>query len=323
VWGDGVGQITMDSSGQQVVSNGIGQMVQTVLRFFGDNAGGNNGCRQPNPTQSGGIDCSNPGLGEASWTGSPVMSETVSGTSPVSFTAVVRPLDFCHNPQFNDPVHGTKLPWSGTSPHDPLVFRGYFTRTDTLGCIMGPLNRKDVLKSSSALSLGEGWSGFSQVNSALMLNTYWLLQAPLGDATQANSLTVTEVNSQGQTLNVPFAYNAMTGKFNFTDPATGQPSSCNPNFCTSGDGHAVAVIVSRADQSFAYSLVMMNLRPGDFVQLSFNAGVGLQFQANRPGLSFSPASATDPLNSYLVLNNFHSTSLRVNEIMSSNGTCQN
>lgn len=125
IWGDGIGQITVGTT--PIVEDGIGEMVQTVLRF-------GTGCRQGNPTQSGGIDCSGidapQGL-QSRWTGSPVMSEALTGTlpAPQSFTAKVRPFDFCH-----DPNNADFASWPGTNRDDPLAFRGYFTRTDTLGC---------------------------------------------------------------------------------------------------------------------------------------------------------------------------------------------
>jgi hypothetical protein len=80
IWGNGIGTITHLPSGRQIVIPGIGEMVQTTLRF-NPPEGLPASCIQPNPTQSGGTHCG-VNYGETrKWAGSPVVSVVGPSTS--------------------------------------------------------------------------------------------------------------------------------------------------------------------------------------------------------------------------------------------------
>ncbi len=313
IWGDGIGRITHESTGRQVVWEPIGDMVQTVLRFA-DLGPPNASCKPRNPTQSGGLDCNLTGTSNEShterWAGSPVLSEAVSGTDPKTFTSVVRPLDFCHN--------GVKLkgdgtdysPWlGGVDDYDPLAWQGTFERADTLSCKLGATTRKDVVKTSSSFELGEGYAGPTP-RTMIETNTAWLQEAWVADATHRPT-------------------------FEVVDLSTGAVTAVSPGYTTPQDGSAVgkslALVVSSADGSFAYAVVMKNLTAaGDYLDVTEHCGAtcnpadtAIVLRANRNAGSVTTGSWGAPLESFLVVNNRASILTRLSEIYADSGDCLN
>lgn len=173
IWGNAVSELTHLASGQQIVSPSIGDMLQAVL-WYGGPAGG------PilNPTQSGGADCWDYG-NTRRWTGSPVLSTTVSSaTNPKTLTTTVRPLNFCHND------------FQGNDPWSPLAWKGLFRETTTLGCKLGLNLREDVVKVQHEAKKDAGAIPDNPIN---MNQGAWLRAEPFGDCTNSSSKVKAEV----------------------------------------------------------------------------------------------------------------------------------
>jgi hypothetical protein len=312
IWGNSIGKITQASSGIQIVREGLGAQVQTSLRF---SVGQDAACGIPNPTQSGGHNCAN---GDPTqWAGSPVISTTLSGTdpNPQTLTSVVRPLDYCNNGDTS-----FSLVWPNADPFSPLAWKGFFQRTDTLSCKLGTLTRKDVLKTSSQVKMGEG-SGRTS-NTGNLLNTHWLQEAAIGDAKLGNIKLERVDLSTGTITNVPIAYNSGTNSFELNGVA-----SNNYGFTPTA---GTALIVSKTDGSFGYALVMLNPQFSDFMNISFFCGascdppnVTIVLQAIRLSATYNDTSWSSPLDSFLVINNRSTILTRINEIYSDGGDCLN
>lgn len=207
IWGNAIGEITHLQSGRQIVSHAIGDMVQSVIFY-----GGPDPNHVVNPTQSGGADCSDYGDTNR-WAGSPVLSSSVSGTSPQTFVTLVRPLDFCH------------ACFEGTDPWSPRAWRGLFQVSTTLGCKVRTgqvsssdrsdtegiapriVTREDVIKISFQ-ARKDGDAPFSS-NPQLMRNTGWLLGEHFGDCRSTEGVQVEVVNLT--TGLVETVYNLMCG----------------------------------------------------------------------------------------------------------------
>ncbi|HEV7671810.1 MAG TPA: hypothetical protein VGS22_25085 [Thermoanaerobaculia bacterium] len=322
VWGNGVGKITHLSSGQQIVSESIGAMVQTVARW----GTGDPDCRTPNPTQSGGVHCvqrlpdgtTQPNLSMSErWAGSPVLSTTITGTDPKTLTSILRPFDFCHQgsdqrtPEFWVPK---------PDPFSPLAWKGLFQRSDTLSCKIGAaaLVRRDVIKTVSRLKLGEGSPFSSQTLGAL--NTHWLRIAPIGDARVAGQVVLEDIDlTTGVRTPVSYTYVPAVGATPaYFDVAPGP---------TPIPGHNRAFLVSRGDGSFAFAVARVNAAAGVELTLSFHCGtscgpdntaVVIQASTN---LALSSAAWSDPIESFLVINNRSVILTRLGELQSDGGNC--
>ncbi len=177
---------------------------------------------------------------------------------------------------------------------------------------LGSVTRKDVLKTSSVLTVGEDWAGGAEQQSGLFLNAYWLQETPLGDA-NAGQVVLTQVDSQGHSTTIPITQFAVGTPFGYATPLGSGP---------------VALIVSRSDQSFG--MVMNSVGATENMDVNFRCGqdcapshVAVIFHVNRNNAPIGPTAPATPLNSFLAINNFGSLSTRVGEIMSSNGSCQN
>jgi len=166
IWGNAISEITQLSSNKQVVSHSIGDMVQSVL-WYGGPAGG----PLLNPTQSGGADCWDYGATRRC-EATPVISSSVSGTNPKTFTTTVRPLNFCH-----DDFQGNDV-WS------PLAWRGLFRLTTTLGCNLSGTLYEDVLQIQHEAEK-DATAPFTD-NPINMNNTGWLIPNAFGDCRNRN-----------------------------------------------------------------------------------------------------------------------------------------
>lgn len=166
IWGNAISEITQLSTGKQVVSHSIGDMVQSVLWYGGPDAQ-----HQLNPTQSGGADCWDYGATRR-WAGSPVISQAVSGTNPKIFTTTVRPLNFCH-----DDFQGNDV-WS------PLAWKGLFRLTTTLGCKLSGTLYEDVIQIQHEAEK-DSTATFTD-NPINMNNTAWLIPNAFGDCRSSN-----------------------------------------------------------------------------------------------------------------------------------------
>lgn len=123
IWGNAIDQITHLPSGLQLVSQGIGDLVQSTL-WYRDTAGLPED-KLFNPNQSGGA--SRYEYGETRyWAGSPVLSTTTTQPAPqvTKVSTTVRPLHFYHDD------------YLGNTKQDPLLWKGQFRLDTTLGCKM-------------------------------------------------------------------------------------------------------------------------------------------------------------------------------------------
>ncbi len=131
IWGNAISQVTVTNI-QLVTDNDLGSLIQSALWLS----------MQPlivNPTEAGGADVAwyaNTLL----WAGSPVLSVQHAGTqqSP-SLISVVRPLNFDNDIA----VTSSGL---ATDQNSPLLWRGTFRKTTTLGMTINSVLYNDVLK---------------------------------------------------------------------------------------------------------------------------------------------------------------------------------
>jgi hypothetical protein len=318
IWGNAIGKITQLSSGKQIARESIGDMVQTVVRF-----GGGAGCTIPNPTQSGGAHCNTNAAPQTyrlteRWAGSSVISTTKIPanplrTDPQTLTSVVRPLEFCHNGQVMNTT-----PWPGADPLSPLAWRGFMERSDTLTCRLLGTGRKDVVKTSSRIKLGEG-SGISS-NIGNTLNTHWLEESVIGDARVAGAVVVEEVNlTTGAVTPVTVSWN---GSQILLDGAT--------RYVRQNMANSTALMISNNTRGFGYAVAKLNPRPDDELALEFRcttdcepANVAVIVQVNRTADSYSTNAWSTPQESFLVVNNRSSMLTRLNEIYADGGDCLN
>jgi hypothetical protein len=141
-------------------------MMQSVIFY-----GGPDSSHQLNPTQSGGADTFNYGATKR-WAGSPVLSQTVVSGSPPYMTTDVRPLNFDHD--FFD----------GNDPWSPLLWRGLFRLTTTVGCKLSGVLQEDVIKIRHEATK-DADAPFT-TNPVNMFQTSWFLMEPFGDCRSAN-----------------------------------------------------------------------------------------------------------------------------------------
>ncbi len=267
IWGNAIGRITQLATGRQIVSEPIGDMVQSVVRFENRDPD----CRVPNPTQSGGAQCVAPDYSITTrWAGSPVVSTTRNGTNPQApqtFTSVVRPLDFCHNGR-NRLTTGATPSWPGTTDTDPLLWNGFIQRSETLSCKLGTTVRKDVLRTVSRYQLAQNHTG--DITAVVAGNEYWLRPKDLVTGTQ----TTTEWDfriycknlATGNARQMLVSANGKT-RVNVSDNTCGNP----PNDTTSPRAPH-AIIASRTDGTFAYAVAQ--LKPGLSTGVTFRCAAG-------------------------------------------------
>lgn len=309
-WGNAIGRITQLSTGRQIVSEPIGDMVQSVVRF---NAGDPD-CRVPNPTQSGGAECVAPNYSITSrWAGSPVISTSRTGTdsaAPQMFTSIVRPLDFCHNGRNGLVGGGSTPPWSGTTATDPLAWNGFTERSDTLTCKLGAVVRKDVMKTVSRYQLTGNHSGSE--TQVVALNTHWLKPKDLVTGTPSVTEWDFKIYCKNlETGEVRQMLASSSGKtlVNAQDSSCGAPAGSATNF-PARQRHAI--IASRTDGTFAYAVARLNLPPGVFTNVAFRcaAGAGCNdstkgtviIQAHTTGIQLSKIQWSTPQESFLIVN---------------------
>jgi hypothetical protein len=327
IWGNAVGKITHLATGKQIVLEPIGDMVQTVMRFSANDPD----CRIPNPTQSGGAHCTIrlPGGGTQAnlqyterWAGSPVISTTKTVGDPQTLTAVVRPLDFCHNGQ----DQRTVVAWPGADSRSPLAWRGFFERSDTLSCKLGATTRRDVIKTTSRLMQAEGSTAGTQNGN--FLNTHWLRADVLGDA-RIGQVTIEEVDlTTGQVMPISINYvaNDSAGIFFYLNNGPGN------GYVRTGDStaHDYAIVVSKSDGSFGYAVARRALNAGQQLAVTLRCGstcepanVGVIIQAVDGAMAFNATAWSAPLDSYLVVNNRAAIMTRLSEIHADSGDCIN
>ncbi|HEX3764841.1 MAG TPA: hypothetical protein VHW23_39365 [Kofleriaceae bacterium] len=227
IWGNAIGRITYLPTQTQLVREQIGAMVQSTI--FSGSGNAPTGCCTYNPTQSGGTDVANYG-NTTRWTGSPVISNTITGTTQVT---EVRPLNFTTNA------------WAGNDAFSPLMWRGTFRKTHQLGYSINGTQFNDVFhmgfepKLDSLSVLGN--DGFN------LNNTFWLNMAPFGDG-NAGTLALHLLDATTGTLS---ALPLPPGKFN------NETTVCSGCTATTGSVNvnqspvSKAVIVSNASGSFA------------------------------------------------------------------------
>jgi hypothetical protein len=322
-WGNAIGQIRQLGSGRQIVSEPIGDMVQSVLRFDR----GDPDCRVPNPTQSGGAQCVSPDYSRTTrWAGSPVISETRTGTSvnaPQTFTTVVRPLDFCHNgrnrvtirDENGVPRETTTPPWPGTTDTDPLLWNGFIERSDTLTCKLGKNMRHEILRTVSRYQLAGNHSG--TVTAVAPLNTYWLKPKDLvvrATETQWDFMVycknldtgvvrrILNVLQNGATIEGTVVNGADDGSCGL-EPGTIEPEGV----VLPRARHAV--IATRADGSFAYAVARLDVPPGGYTNVKFRCAGGCDnsshgtviIQAQTASLQLSKTAWSAPQESFLLV----------------------
>nr|HRC85596.1 hypothetical protein [Thermoanaerobaculia bacterium] len=342
VWGNALGRITQVSSCHQIVSEPIGDLVQTVVRFPDavqpdGTAIDDPDCRNPNPTQSGGVwgntstEPTNYGKTEY-WTGSPVLSttKTTVGESQV-LTSVVRPFEFVNNGVNQG---DGSVPWSGAEPRSPLAWKGFIERTDVLGCKIGsvsPITRRDVVKTTSRLILAPN-NGFSSYN-VYSLNTYWL---------KATDLVVNTVpvvwdfkieckNLRTGVIRPLLADAAGNVILNQGDASCGDDDN-DP--ATAPDDHAI--LVTKKDGSFGYAVERLNLVVNEGTNVTFRCVANPCDTNDKGALIIQPArnqfssrssvnktSWSIPLDTFLVVNNRNSMLIRLDELRTDGGDCLN
>lgn len=314
VWGDSVGRITQIATGKQIVSEPIGDMVGSVVRF----SHGDPDCRVPNPTMSGGAICVAPQYSLSShWAGSPVITTVRTGTDPAapqSFTSVVRPLDFCHNGVDGTP--GQKPRWPLTTDSDPLIWNGFIERTDTLTCKLGAVARKDVLRTVSRYQLAGNHTGGT--TSGFVINTHWLkitdlvtTGAGLTNDQNERSLKVyckdLETGIVRQILAAPNGGTLVSLNQEDQDSSCGSTNPNDPN----APRHRHAVIAAKNDGTFAYAVARLNVPPGASTNVTMRCASSctvassgtLIIQSNTTSLQMSKTQWSAAQESFLVVNN--------------------
>ncbi|MBW8878752.1 MAG: hypothetical protein JF614_27655 [Acidobacteria bacterium] len=144
VWGNAIGRITYLPRGQQVVnSDDIGSLVQAAL-FRGTSLDDAGTCCRDNPTEAGGVDVAWY-ANTLRWTGSPVLSvSSSSGPGSSALTTVLKPLNFTTDLRATSPSGG-----GSTDPFSPLLWRGTFQKTTTLGYRVGSQTLPNVVRIQS------------------------------------------------------------------------------------------------------------------------------------------------------------------------------
>ncbi|HBL25993.1 MAG TPA: hypothetical protein DD490_04070 [Acidobacteria bacterium] len=331
-WGNAIGQIRQLGTTRQIVSEPIGDMVQSVLRFDR----GDPDCRVANPTQSGGAQCVSPDYSRTTrWAGSPVISETRTGTSaaaPQTFTSVVRPLDFCHNgksrvtirDQNGVPRESTTPPWPGATETDPLLWNGFIQRSDTLTCKLNANNnttnmRHEILRTVSRYQLAKNHTGTA--TAVAPLNTYWLRPKDLigkpvqPGAKEMDFVVICKNLDTGrwrQILNVVASDGSLvegTAIFGRDDGTCGvAPGTVD----TEGNFHQRArhaVVATRLDGTFAYAVARLDVPPGGYTNVSFRCAGGcpdpslgtLIIQAQTASVLLSQDAWSAPQESFLLV----------------------
>lgn len=212
LWGNAIGRITWKPTNTQLVREQIGAMVQsTIFNTV------NGVCCDYNPTQSGGVDLKNYG-NTRRWAGSPIISESKTATTHVT---ELKPFNF----SFNE--------WTGTDPWSPLVWKGTFKKTTTLGLNIAGTIYQDVFLMRFEAKRDDA---NVKANDHNMNNTYWLTMNPLGDGNVPNNFRIDMVNLDSgatQTLAHP------AGRF----------TTSNNTISTPMDGRGV--MLSKTDGTFA------------------------------------------------------------------------
>jgi hypothetical protein len=206
VWGNAIGRITHTPTATQLVIEGdIGALVQSsvfhALAGIEDaRAARGQGCCLINPTEAGGahlFDYGNTRL----WAGSPILSTAYAGSSPRSLTTVLKPFNF-----ITDIGHDSF--GNTTDRYSPLLWRGTFRKTTTLGYSTGGTVYADVLKIVLEAKLD---ADGPNVNPYVMHNIFWLRP------TRANTaLPLTAV--QGLNFRTGVATPLLRDQDSFTDP---------------------------------------------------------------------------------------------------------
>lgn len=142
VWGNAIGRITYLPTGQQVVNgDDIGSLVQGALFEGASTLDDPNTCCRLNPTEAGAVDL-NWYANTLRWTGSPVISvNRSSGSGTSTLTTVLKPLNFTTD------IGATSPNGAGsTDAFSPLLWRGNFQKTTTLGYAVGSQVLPNVVK---------------------------------------------------------------------------------------------------------------------------------------------------------------------------------
>ena len=212
IWGNAIGRITWKPTNTQLVREQIGAMVQsTIFNTV------NGVCCDYNPTQSGGVDLKNYG-NTRRWAGSPIVSETKTATNHVT---EVKPFNF----SFNE--------WTGTDQYSPLMWKGTFKKTTTLGLNIAGTVYEDVFLMRFEAKRDNANVKATDHN---MNNTYWLTMNPLGDGNVTNGFRMEMVNLDSGATSV-LAH--PTGRFDPTANTISLPM----------DGRGV--LLSKNDNTFA------------------------------------------------------------------------
>lgn len=172
IWGHAIGSITHLPTGQELVRDGIGEMVQSTL-FAGSGTDLPGNCCNYNPTQSGGIDIYN-GSNTKRWVGSPILAnfQQLEDGLPQQISEV-------------RPVNWKYTAWQGNSGWEPLLWRGTFNKVITLGQILEGIQYDDVFKMSFQAKIDED-APAEMLRSPSMNNVFWLTMNPIGDGNVDN-----------------------------------------------------------------------------------------------------------------------------------------
>lgn len=183
IWGNAIGELKyLAGTGQpDLVSSAIGDMLQSVI-YYGPAFGP--GQQTLNPTQSGGVDSYNYGATRR-WAGSPVLGQTVvtgGAGQPSYMTTDVKPFNFDFGL------------FTGTDQWTPLLWRGLFRITTTLGCKLSGVYYDDVIKVQFQATKDANAPFPETVMN--MMQTGWFLMEPLGDCNVVSKrVTADLVNS--------------------------------------------------------------------------------------------------------------------------------
>jgi hypothetical protein len=214
IWGNTIYELTHLPTGKQLVRPDIGMMIQMDLWY-----GGTDPDHQLNPTQAGGVDLQNYGAFRRR-AGSPILSTSFSGGSPSTMTTEVKPLNFDHDV------------FVGNDVYTPLLWRGKFRATTTLGCKIKGSLMEDVLKRKHEVILDPDTTFNNSVN---LDSTAWLDFADFGDCRN--------VNVKLETINLQTSVKTFQ---RYLDCSRPQWDIANPYL-----PQRKAIIITSADNSFA------------------------------------------------------------------------
>lgn len=304
-WGNAVGRITHKASGRQLVSEGIGDMVQSVMRFSTGE-----GCILANPTQSGSTDCAN--YGETRhWAGSPVISASITGSDPYTLTSEVRPFEFCNRADV------PSAQWPDTDAAEPMLWNGQIERKETLGCKLGQVTRRDVIESEARFKLANHHPYSSQ--SMSVYNTHWLKIETWGNANNED-FTVEWVNlDTGATE--PIDYTLSDGSVDWNN----YHEKRNVNYplgvkVTRNDGTFAFAIARLDPPSVSNDVTRVDLRCADVYQPDCTGNQILIVQVIRQGETVTK-SYGDTLESFLIINGPDYVDDRLAILPSDGGNC--